>query len=145
MARPTSLRATGATELYRAEKIIKERTGHPSLEALWMYERISESQHEAVSNILASDKETTFTAQMQKTSLVEQTSVPNNSTPTMNFIKDCSVNITINQGGNASSNCRPIPCQPARTSLIPAIRGRTRTLYHHHTNAKTSLHYRKKV
>ena len=36
-----SLRATGASELFEAgvpEKIIKERTGHRSLEALRLYE-----------------------------------------------------------------------------------------------------------
>ena len=58
-----SLHATGATELYNAgvpEKIIKERTGHRSLEALRMYETTSEKQHKAVANILSSDRETSF-------------------------------------------------------------------------------------
>ena len=42
-----SLRATGATELYMAgvpEKIIQERTGHKSTEALRMYEKKKKKQ-----------------------------------------------------------------------------------------------------
>ena len=42
-----SLRATGATELYLAgvpEKIIQQRTGHQSVEALRQYENTSEQQ-----------------------------------------------------------------------------------------------------
>ncbi len=49
-----SLRATGASELFEAgvpEKIIKERTGHRSLEALCLYERTTRDQHQAVSVI----------------------------------------------------------------------------------------------
>ena len=58
-----SLRATGAIELYLAgvpEKIIKERTGHRSLESLRMYEKTNTSQHKAVCNILTSKKDTKF-------------------------------------------------------------------------------------
>ena len=43
-----SLRATGASNLFQAgipEKIIQERTGHRSLKALRMYERMTTSQH----------------------------------------------------------------------------------------------------
>ena len=45
-----SLRATGASELFKRgapEKLIQERTGHRSLEALRTYERSSEEQHKA--------------------------------------------------------------------------------------------------
>ena len=45
-----SLRATGVSELFEAgvpEKIIKERTGHRSLEALRLYERTTSNQHQA--------------------------------------------------------------------------------------------------
>lgn len=55
-----SLRATGATELYRAnlpEKIIQQRTGHRCLKALRTYERTTSQQHLAVSRILSSDME----------------------------------------------------------------------------------------
>ena len=50
-----SLRATGATTLFEkgiSEKIIQERTGHRSLEALRIYEHTNTAQHQAVSNIL---------------------------------------------------------------------------------------------
>ena len=52
-----SLRATSATHMYRSgvpEKVIQERTGHRSLEALRTYERSDSQQHQAVSNILSS-------------------------------------------------------------------------------------------
>ena len=51
-----SLRATGATELYKKgvpEKLIQERTRHRSLESLRTYERSSEEQHKAVSTLLS--------------------------------------------------------------------------------------------
>ena len=62
-----SLRATGATELYEAEvpeKIIQERTGHRSIECLCMYERTSDKQHQAVSNILSSTSRSSYHAQI---------------------------------------------------------------------------------
>ena len=46
-----SLRATGATEMYRGnvpEKLIQERTGHRSLKSLRVYERSTDEQHRAV-------------------------------------------------------------------------------------------------
>ena len=45
-----------ATEMFRhgaPEKLIQERTGHRSLEALRSYERLDEVQHKAVSSILS--------------------------------------------------------------------------------------------
>jgi len=51
-----SLRATGATELYKRgapEKLIQERTGHRSLEGLRTYERSDDDQHKAASLLLA--------------------------------------------------------------------------------------------
>ena len=51
-----SLRATGATALFESgvpEKVIQERTGHRSVEALRTYEHISEKQHIQVSSILS--------------------------------------------------------------------------------------------
>ena len=51
-----SLRATGATSLYQKgvpEKLIQERTGHRSIEALRVYEHTNNSQHQAVSNLLS--------------------------------------------------------------------------------------------
>ena len=55
-----SLRATSATHMYRSgvpEKVIQERTGHRSLEALRIYERSDSQQHQAVSNILSSSSD----------------------------------------------------------------------------------------
>jgi hypothetical protein len=51
-----SLRATDTTQLFTAgvpEKIIKERTGHKSLDALRCYECTTQEQVKAVSTILA--------------------------------------------------------------------------------------------
>ena len=50
------LSATAATEMFRQggpEKLIQERTGHRSLEALRSYERLDEVQHKAVSSLLS--------------------------------------------------------------------------------------------
>jgi hypothetical protein len=54
-----SLRVTGASCLYEAgvpEKIIQQRTGHRSLDALRMYESVTEKQEMAVSEILSRKK-----------------------------------------------------------------------------------------
>ena len=51
-----SLRAASATQMYDSgvpEKMIQERTGHRSLEALRIYERTNEDQRQAVSAILS--------------------------------------------------------------------------------------------
>ena len=53
-----SLRVSGATRLFEAgvpEKVIQQRTGHHSLEALHMYERVTEQQELAVSKILSGE------------------------------------------------------------------------------------------
>jgi len=94
-----SLRATGATELYRAgvpENIIQQRTGHRSLESLRKYEHTSITQHQAVANILSSDATTSYSTQMSQLQSKSENSVSINKTPTMTF-SDCTVNITINQ------------------------------------------------
>ena len=104
-----SLRATGATELYEAEvpeKIIQERTGHRSLECLRMYERTSERQQQAVSNILSSSSQSTYQAQLAQINSHSQSinfncsSVTPNLLPKMNF-SSCHVNINVNQGPSA--------------------------------------------
>jgi len=59
-----SLRATGTTRLFAAnvpEKLIAERTGHRSTDALRMYERTSVKQQETVSSIIASSSPKEFT------------------------------------------------------------------------------------
>ena len=58
-----SLRATGATDMFRAgvpEKIIQERTGHRSIDALRMYERTATIQHMAVSKVLSAKENCQF-------------------------------------------------------------------------------------
>ena len=123
-----SLRATGATELYLAgvpEKIIQERTGHRSLDALRRYENTNENQHLAVSKILSSEK-TNFTSEMKKmdenqtTSLVENNITNSSCMPSMNF-KDCNVTLTINQGSindaQAHSSTNPSVSSPNCSSM----------------------------
>ena len=46
------------------EKLIQERTGHCSLEALRMYERTNENQHKAVSSILSATEKKSYIQQM---------------------------------------------------------------------------------
>ena len=103
-----SLRATGATALYEAEvpeKIIQERTGHRSLEGLRVYERTSEKQHQAVSNILSSSSQSTYLSQIKQLDCSSSTSTSNVSgvMPKMNF-NGCQVNINFNQGPTAPVN-----------------------------------------
>ncbi len=65
-----SLRATGASELFEAgvpEKIIQQRTGHRSLDALRIYERTTIQQHQAVSNILGSHSKTSYSDALGQT------------------------------------------------------------------------------
>ena len=78
-----SLRATGASEMFRAnvppEKVVQERTGHRIIKVLCMYERTSTSQRMAVSRILSSSKEEGFdevqssVAEKQQKSAAEKT------------------------------------------------------------------------
>ena len=58
-----SLRATSVTDMYKAgapEKLIQERTGHRSIEALRTYERSSEEQHKTVSSLLSVPQQSTY-------------------------------------------------------------------------------------
>ena len=58
-----SLRASGATEMFRAgvpEKIIQEHTGHRSVKALRTYERTTATQHLSVANVLSSSSNVSF-------------------------------------------------------------------------------------
>ena len=60
-----SLRATGATELFQAEvpgRLIQQRTGHCSVEALRVYERTTAEQHENISAILSSSSSIQYSA-----------------------------------------------------------------------------------
>ncbi len=75
-----SLHSTGASELFQAgvpEKIIKERTGHHSLEALQTYERTTTEQQQAISDILSAEKKITFQQALHsKQSISQQHSIP---------------------------------------------------------------------
>ena len=62
-----SLRATAASEMFAQqvpEKLIQERTGHRSLEALRTYERSNEEQHRAVSSVLCETKRSNYSQQL---------------------------------------------------------------------------------
>ena len=62
-----SLRATAASEMFARqvpEKLIQERTGHRSLEALRTYERSNEEQHRAVSSVLCETKRSNYSQQL---------------------------------------------------------------------------------
>ena len=99
-----SLRATGASQLFQAhvpEKIIQERTGHRSLEALRLYERTTTEQHQAVSQVLGSDVDVSYQSVVQKESnnmfLPQHTLPPsaNTASPIFNM-SGCTVNICFN-------------------------------------------------
>lgn len=63
-----SLRASGATELFRhevPEKIIQEHTGHRSICSLRQYEKVGLEQKQATCNILTGSSKT-FNAEVQK-------------------------------------------------------------------------------
>ncbi len=85
------LRATGATMLFDQgvpEKVIKDRTGHHSLDALRIYERTSEDQHKEVSAILSSASKT-----LQEDIPVQKASTT--GIPYLNFgeLQGCTINI----------------------------------------------------
>ena len=66
-----SLRVTGASTMFQAEapeKIIQKTTGHHSLEALRMYDKVCCEQQQAVSSILMSSKPSTYNSKVQATS-----------------------------------------------------------------------------
>ena len=91
---------------------MRERTGHRSLECLRMYERTSDKQQQAVSNILSSHSQSSYHAQVTKLDHGEQ-KYPCMSTcglaPNMTFA-NCQVNVNVNHGQFApvsftSNNC----------------------------------------
>ena len=63
-----SLRATSVTQMYESgvpERVIQERTGHKSLDALQVYERTNAQQHETVSKVLSAPHSRTYNKQVQ--------------------------------------------------------------------------------
>ena len=89
-----SLRATAATRLYESgvdEQLVMERTGHRSLEGVRSYKRTTDTQREALSNILNSKRprvENTTSSCTCTTSKVDnlfQTDIPVPQTCTTNM------------------------------------------------------------
>ena len=116
-----SLRATGATRMFEGnvpEKIIQQRTGHRSVEALRTYQHTSVHQHKAVSCLLAAPKKSDFidlctpnpspvTPEPSKVSPVDLTGpsqVPEPSAPTaggaaaFHSVQGCTFNLSFNFG-----------------------------------------------
>ena len=109
-----SLRATGATRLFESnvpEKLIHERTGHKSVDALRLYERTSVDQQKSVSTLLCAPKKDTSALlcapkksefQSPMTTQPPALTSHNNSalSATQTMFKDfnnCTFNITFNQ------------------------------------------------
>ena len=98
------LRAIGATHLFEAnvpEKLIKERTGHKSLDALRLYEHTSTEQQKSVSSLLCSSEGKQFS--QCSTSTCNQVTESNTAfSGAQTMFKDfniynCTFNITFNQ------------------------------------------------
>ena len=103
-----SLRATAATEMFRCgapEKLIQERTGHRSVEALRTYEHLEESQHKAVSSLLSNAGSSHLLTYQQhlsaQTHTSNFTSIPQTRMPQISLqnLKGCTINF----------NCMPLP------------------------------------
>ena len=72
-----SLRATGASQLFQVnapEKIIQERTGRRSTNAL--YKRTAEEQHMAVTKVLSSNLDVSYMSVLQQCKAVENPANP---------------------------------------------------------------------
>ena len=109
-----SLRATGATALYKAgvpEKAIQERTGHMSLTGLRHYERTDTEQQKAISKVLANPERNTFQEQYFARSNVVQ-GPPN---PTQNYsFANCQVNIYNNSNSTPSHHQQDVQVSALR-------------------------------
>ena len=94
-----SLRATGATEMFKAgvpEKIIQQRTGHMSLKALRVYERTTIEQQKAVCNVLQSKESTpSYSAALECQSATVTQSKSDASSSASNIYNNCTFNITV--------------------------------------------------
>ena len=96
------------TRLGVPEKLIQERTGHRSLEALRSYERLDEVQHKAVSTLLSNTPEKSHSMTCNQRLLSTKTnsfSMPSTSygpplqTVTLQHLHGCTINF----------NCAPPP------------------------------------
>ena len=89
-----SLRDSAATQLYEAgvpEKLIQERTGHRSIDALKEYERTTTNQTLAVSRVLASLQKRTYANTLQQ--VIDPPSIQKN--PGQFTFNNCVVNINM--------------------------------------------------
>ncbi len=97
-----SLRVTGASALFDAgvpERIIQSRTGHRSLDALRVYERVTDAQSHQVSKILSGNKKT-FTDKAHDTtpseaSLQELEPLPAKQAPGTTQYNNCTINTPV--------------------------------------------------
>ena len=93
-----SLRAAGATQLFAAgvpEKVIQQRTGHKSLDALRRYENTSEHQYRNASAILSHSKHSWQPA-APWTAPAPPTLTAGASTFQFQNLQGCVINITTN-------------------------------------------------
>ena len=110
-----SLRATGATGLYESgvpEKLIQDRTGHRSLEALRVYEWMNIQQHKAVSSIHSAPVQSSYSQQMHTLSVQGYQPSVTNATNlaiglTLHNLYGCTINI--------SKNCNQISTPTSQT------------------------------
>ena len=120
-----SLRATSATHMFQMgvpERVIQERTGHRTVEALRTYERTSEEQHQAVSNVLSSSTSTppyqyqpnsqVQKLQCQQIKASSSNIIPASSCPfTFENLHGCTINIY-------TAPQSPLPKAPASSSTL---------------------------
>ena len=98
-----SMRATSVTCLYETgvpEKVIQERTGHRSLEALRVYERTNSQQHKVVSNILSSNNKQSGTFLTRNSTSATMSYDPQTSSRSISIslqnLHGCTININNN-------------------------------------------------
>ena len=119
-----SMRATSVTQMYETgvpEKVIQERTGHRSLEALRVYERTNSDQHQMVSNILTNPHEKCYTQQSitSKRSTAAY-SVINMEPPHNQHGTGMSISLENLHGCTININNNTAP-QPLQNSSIPPL------------------------
>ena len=107
-----SLCATAATEMFRRgapEKLIQERTGHRSVEALRSYERLDEVQHKVVSSLLsnAPGKSRSMTYSQHLMSKTHSFNTSSTSMP-LQDLHGCTINF----------NCALLPATPPPQSTL---------------------------
>lgn len=104
-----SLHAMSVTQMYESgipEKVIQERTGHKSLEALRVYERTNAQQHETVSMVLSAPHSRAYNEQVQisrqhstiSTVELNQTCTSQNVSISLNNLLGCTININNTPG-----------------------------------------------